>query len=339
MRLSCVLAVMLALGGCRPRHTRQARVAQPLPPFHPAAAAADSQGQERGQNRWKDTGVYVDGVPVGVLGFGELPVTLKPIWIEEQMSAEMRPHSNDPGYVIVKQRRYRFTDYLRALGIDLQKVKELHVAGPRWSETIVVSGADLRSKQARGFMFRFGGTVGGKAIPVVPNGFGNDMSPDKISAVMVYIHKKPPRVVPSEGYELDGQILQGVPYVKEPIHGGVRVYRDDKLVDSLHRRNVVEKEAAGVDGDGTAHYKLLDILKQDGVDVNGIEEAWIIRDERRKERLTAAQLAGVTFEMGGRKQNAIYIGSEKLQAQVLALHTKPLRADQLPVILPQESDD
>jgi hypothetical protein len=335
MRLWCVLGLTLALSGCKARHTRQARVAAPLPP----APVTAPDEEKKGGNRWKDTGVYVDGVPVGVLSFGELPIALKPVWIEEQKSAEKEPGSNTPDYVIVKQRRYRFTDYLRALGINLAEIKELHVAGPRWSETIVATGAELRSKKARGFMFRFGGTVGGKAIPVVPNGFGNDMGPDKISAVMVYIHKQPPKVVPNEGFELDGQILQTVPYAKEPVHGGVRVYRDDRLVDSLHRRTVVEKEAAGVDSDGTPHYKLLDILAQDGVDVRNIQEAWIIRDERRKERLSTAQLADLTFTLGERKQNAIYVGKEKLPAQVLALHTKTVKTDQLPVILREESDD
>jgi hypothetical protein len=334
MRYSCVLlfGVVLVLGGCRGRSApvRQGRAAAP-----PAPAAEAPKPQERGGNRWKDTGVYVDGQPIAALSFGELPVKLKPIWIEEQKSAEKEPGTNMPDYVIVKQRRYRFTEYLRALGIDLAKIKELHVAGPRMSETIVVSGRELRSKKAQGFMFRFGGTVGGKAIPIVPGGFGNEMSPDKIGAVMIYIKKKPPRVVGSEGLEVDGEIVSGIPYAKEPLHGGVRVYRDDKLVASLHRRNVVEKEAASADG----QYKLLDVLSADGVDVRNIQEAWIIRDERRKERLTATQLADVTFELGERKQNAILIGKEKFAAQVLALHTKAVPADQLPQILPHESED
>ncbi len=337
MRFGCVLVLALSLAGCHRKSapSRQARSSVPAR----VAAEEPRKEPERGGNRWKDTGVYLDGKPIAVLGFGELPIALKPIWIEEEKSAEIEPGSHAPGYVIVKQRRYRFTDYLKALGVDLARIKELHVAGPRWSETIVATGADLRSKKALGFMFRFGGSVGGKAIPVVPNGFGNDVSPDKISAVMIYIDKKPPRVVPNEGFEVDGQIVQSIPYADAPVHGGVRVYRDDRLVGSLHRRNIVEKEAARVDADGTAHYKLLDVLKQDGVDVRGIAEAWIIRDERRKERLGATQLADVTFEIGERKQNSILIGDQKLQTQVLALHSKPVRPDQLPVILPEESDE
>ena len=318
--------------GCRSRTAlvRQARASVPV--RQTAPAKQEGQG-DRGGNRWKDTGVYLDGKPIGVLGFGELPITLSPVWISEEKSAEIEPGSHAPGYVIVKQRRYRFVDYLKSLGVDLKRVKALQVAGPRWSETISVSGAELRSPKGRDFMFRFGGSVGGKAIPVVPNGFGNDMSPDKISAVMIYLDKKPPQVVSNEGLVLDGKVVSGIPYAEEPVHGGVRVYLDDKLVDSLHRKNVVEKEA--VDG----KYNLLEVLERDGVDVRRVKEAWIIRDERRKERLSASDLIGLDFEMGERKQNSILVGQAKWPGQVLALHTRPVKSEQLPKILPEESDD
>src|SRR5438128_146882 len=45
---------------------------------------------KKGASRWKDTGVYLDGQPLGVLSFGELPVRLKPVWVEESISAEKR---------------------------------------------------------------------------------------------------------------------------------------------------------------------------------------------------------------------------------------------------------
>ena len=38
--------------------------------------------------RWKDTGVYLDGQPIGFLTFGELPIALKPNWVEGQGLAE-----------------------------------------------------------------------------------------------------------------------------------------------------------------------------------------------------------------------------------------------------------
>src|SRR5690242_5087195 len=45
-------------------------------------------GSGGGMNRWKDVTVYVDGRPVGVVDFGELPIGLKPTWVEEEHSIE-----------------------------------------------------------------------------------------------------------------------------------------------------------------------------------------------------------------------------------------------------------
>jgi hypothetical protein len=335
MRLPLVLIFAL---GCHGRATSslKARAALPTTAARPVDA---NQGGGRGANKWKDTGVYLDGKPIGVLGFGELPITLKPIFIEQEKSAEMRPGSHDPGYVVIKERRYRFTDYLKSMGIDISRIREFHVMGPRPSETIIATAADLKSKRAAGFQFRFGsGGVGGKAIPVVPNGFANDKSPDKISSVMIYIDKKPP-TLGTEGLELDGELVSGIPYAREPLHGGVRVYKDDRLVASLHRRDVVEQDPISTDEDGTQHFGLFRVLRTEGVDLRGVTEAWVIRDERRKEKLDGAALADVTFELGEKKQNAVYLGKNKLQAQVIALHSKPVHTDQLPVILSTESDD
>src|SRR5687768_6836590 len=90
----------------------------------PNAAAEDWIPAEfkKGEGRWKDTGVYVDGTPVGVLSFGELPVELPPVWVEDEVSVPVKPGEKSPGYKLVKQRHYRFVDYFKAVGIDLQKV-------------------------------------------------------------------------------------------------------------------------------------------------------------------------------------------------------------------------
>ena len=61
-------------------------------------------GSGQGLNRWRDTAVYVDGKPVGVVTFGELPIGLKPVWVPEEHSIEF-----DYGY-----KGPRTTDHLRA---------------------------------------------------------------------------------------------------------------------------------------------------------------------------------------------------------------------------------
>ena len=88
------------------------------------AAKGDQQDSEwvpaefkTGTARWKDTGVYLDGRPVGFMTWGELPVTLKPVWLRDKVSANKRANTNDPGWRWMPQRFYRFTDYLKPLGI------------------------------------------------------------------------------------------------------------------------------------------------------------------------------------------------------------------------------
>ncbi len=285
-----------------------------------------ARNQKSGAARWKDTGVYVDGQPVGVLSFGELPVTLQPVWKQQQASAPKRPHSDDPGYRIVKQRYYRFTDYLTALGVDLRKVKELHVYGPHISEAIVVSGAELRAR-GKDFLFHFGGEVWGKPIPLVPRAFGNGKSPDKITGVMVYIDKAPPKLVYNEGMELDGQPVDGIPYYGEPMRGGIRIYLDDRLATVIKRRLLDASKP---------RWKLFDFLAAQGIDTSRITEAWLIRDERRREKIGRAELEAATFESSPAARGQILIGDAKIPASALALHSRPVRDDQLPTILPDE---
>jgi hypothetical protein len=284
-----------------------------------------------GMTRFKDTAVYVDGKPVGVLTFGELPVALKPVWVEDVVSAPKKPGEPGDGSRKVKQRYYRFTDYLRAVGIDPKQVKEIHVYGPRFSETIIASGADLASKEAKGFMFRFGGEVWGKPIPQVPEGFGNGKTPDKITAVMIYVEKKPPELVRNVGLVLDGQVQTNVPYYGEPLRGGIRLYLDDKMAVWLKRRVLAEQKA-------DHGRKIFDILAEQGVDTSKIVEAYVIRGERREEKLSRAELENATLEASAQSKGELLLvsGGKQYRVQVLALHTRRLAAKELPVITGDE---
>lgn len=288
-----------------------------------------------GASRWKDTVVYVDGQPRGVLTFGELPVPLEPAWVPEQKPAEIRPGSNDPGFTWTKKRRYRFTDYLKAIGVDVAKVQAIHIYGPKFTDSIVATGKQLRSKAGQELTFRFGADVGGKAIPSALEGFGNGRSPDKISSVMVYIKRKPPTLIPNDGFYLDGEKVVGVPYYGEPLRGGVRVYLDNALV-AVIKRQELKPEMAEKLPDGTLRWKLHDFLKSVGVDDKGVTQAWVIRDERREEQLPAAEVAAATFEAASQAHGEILLGVEKYRAQAIALHRKPVTKADLPVILDDE---
>src|SRR5450432_3779134 len=193
-RTSLLLCACLGLAACnsaRSQPSAAASAASAVPPVAQARVAAANPPPstsdyvpaefKAGAARWKDTGVYLDGKPIGFLTFGELPITLKPTWIKDKVSANKRPGTSDPSWRWAESRSYKFTDYLRALGLDPAKVRELHVYGPKPSDSIVVTGRDLMSARSAGFRFRFGSGASGKAIPEEPLNFGNGRTPDKIS--------------------------------------------------------------------------------------------------------------------------------------------------------------
>lgn len=287
-----------------------------------------------GAARWKDTGVYLDGRPIGFLTFGDLPIELEPVWVDEEISIPVKPGSKGPDHGIIQQRYYRFTDYLRAAGVDLRRVRELHVYGPKFSETIVVTGAELRGPKGRDFLFRFGGDVCGKAIPRVPARFGNGKSPDKISAVVVYVDKKPPRLVWNKGLELDGELQTGIPYFGEPLRGGVRVYLDDRLATVIKRRLL--KGSLAEERDGVPHWNLFRFLEAQGVDTSRIVEAWIIHRDQRVERLDRAALETATFQASPQRSGEILVGERQVRANALAFHTRPVPPEKLPQLRPYE---
>lgn len=288
-----------------------------------------------GLARWKDTGVYVDGKPVGFLSWGELPVTLKPTWIRDRVSANKRPGTKDLGWRWTQERTYTFNDYLRAIGIQPAKVKEIHVYGPRYTQSIVATGKDLMTPLGQEFRFRFGGSVSGKAIPHLPEGFANGKTPDKISSVMIYLDKKPPTLVPQQGFVLDGVLQVGVPYYGEPIRGGIRVYLDNKLA-AIIKRQELDPTHATKTADGELHWKLADVLAAQGVKLDKVVELWVIRDEMRREKLPGKDVPTLEFSAGEKAKGGIELGGDRLRANAIALSTRPIADSELPVVT---SDD
>jgi hypothetical protein len=286
--------------------------------------------------RWKDSGVYVDGKPVGFLTWGELPLGCKVSWLRDKVSAEKRYGTNDPGWKWARKRYYKFTDYLKAAGVDLRKVKELHVYAAKQTQTLIVTGRDLLSPAANEFWFWFGANTSGKPIPHASAGFGNGRVGDKITGVMVYIDKKPPTLVDNEGLFLDGVEQTGVPYYGEPIRGGVRVYLDDKLATIIKRQELDPKQSSQA-ADGEPAWRLVDFLSAHGVDTRKVVEMWTIRGEKRSEKFSAAELAGLKFQASSQSKGGVLVGDKLVLANVIALHTRALKPSDLP--LPEQDDE
>jgi hypothetical protein len=354
-----VVASTIALAACsgdkdQPAALRPAAV-QPTTTPQPAAAPApkdpasvkdtkkgDKSDDEwvpaefkTGAARWKDTGVYLDGRPIGFLTWGELPIGLKPVWVRDKVSANKRANTNDPGWRWAQQRFYRFTDYLKAMGIGLTKVKEMHVYGPKFTNSIIVTGRDLQSPAAKNFLFHFGGSVFGKAVPKVPAGFGGGNPPDKIASVTIYIEKEPPKLVRDVGFVLGDDVQHGVPYYGDPIRGGIRIYLDDRYAAIIKRQDLDPTKAQkGPDGD--LSWELASLLAAQGADTSKVVEMWVIRDERRAEKFSAEELATLTFRASAQAKGGVLLGDKKIRANAIALHTRALKPEELPYVTPDD---
>lgn len=288
-----------------------------------------------GKARWKDTGVYLDGRPIGFLTWGELPIALKPVWVRDKVIMNKRPNTNDPGWRWGQQRFYRITDYLKAVGVDVAKVKELHVYGPKFTNSVVATGKDLQSPLAKSFLFHFGGSVYGKAIPNVPGGFGGGSPPDKIAAITIYIEKEPPKLVPDVGFVLGNDPQYGVPYFGDPMRGGIRIYLDDRYAAIIKRQDL-EPAKAIKSADGEPSWSLPALLAAQGADTSKVVELWVIRDGRRAEKLSKDELATLTFRANAQAKGGVLLGEQKLRANAIALHTRAVKPDELPVITPDD---
>ncbi|HET9624849.1 MAG TPA: hypothetical protein VFP84_25955 [Kofleriaceae bacterium] len=287
--------------------------------------------------KWKDTGLYVDGKPVGFFNWGELPIGLKTSWLRDRVSADKDAGTSQPGWKYARKRFYKFTDYFQAVGLDLHKIKEVHVYSAHETQTLIVPGKELLTPAADGFYFWFGSNTSGKAIPHIQGKFGNGRVGDKISSVMVYVNKKPPTLVDGEGMFLDGVRQSGVPYYGEPVRGGIRVYLDDKLATIIKRQDLDPKLAIGKNADGDPEWRLADFFKSHGVDTRHVVEMWVIRAEKRSEKYGKPELDKLIFQAGSQSRGGIYLGDNQVLANAIALHTRHLKPSEMPI--PQQDDE
>jgi len=289
----------------------------------------------RGAKRFKDPGVYVDGKPIGFLKFGELPVPLPVIWHKEKAAVPFK--KGEPTHKIVRQRRYKFMDYFKAMNVDVSKISEVHLyGGAKRRRAVVISGAKLRAG-AR-FHFRFGSATFGKPIPACAYQLADTNCPDNISAVVVYVKKRPP--VRKGGYFYDGKKrLDGIPYFGEPLRGGIRIYNDGPLAAMIKRKKLpkVSKYMTKTP-DGKVHWNFFGFLQTQGVKTDTIAEAWIIHGNRRVRRIDRAKLTNATFTASAKKGGEILFGDEKIPTKAISLHSKRVAKQDLPVIQKHERE-
>jgi hypothetical protein len=193
----------------------------------PPPADGDHGGGKKGEGQFRDTAVYLDGKALGVLRYSELPPGLEPFAM---------PEIDD----LTVPRYYKLTDYFARIGIDVSKIREMHVYGSH-DRVSVVSGDELRAAKDR-VIFDFTQQVTGKARArwAQTHALPHHPMVDVIMGISLYQDKTPPAYKHGE-LLVDGQPTDGIPYVEDGVPKGTRVYVDGKLAGWVRRKTLPDK--------------------------------------------------------------------------------------------------
>ncbi|HEX8792459.1 MAG TPA: hypothetical protein VF765_16030 [Polyangiaceae bacterium] len=196
------------------------------PTVPPPASGQHGEGKKSG-GQFKDSAVYVDGKAKGILSYGELPSTLVP---------SAQPEIDD----LDVARYYRLADYLEAVGVDLSRVREMHVYGSH-DRVAVITGEELRTQRDK-LLFDFTQQTAGKprARWAQTHALKHRPMVDVILGISLYVDKTPPAYVKGE-LLVDGQPVEGIPYVDDGIPKGTRVYVDGRLDGWVRRKTLPDK--------------------------------------------------------------------------------------------------
>jgi hypothetical protein len=273
-----------------------------------------------GKPRFGDCAVYVDGQPVAVLRYGELPPNLPVHWqkVEGEADAE-------------KIQRFLMAEYLEQVGVDIRKVRELHLYGGQ-SRIGIVKGDELR-RFARKWFFSFTRNVTGKPR-MHPAGKDFHITDyiDTFATVAVYVEKPAPRWSDEVQGLVDnqGRDIEGIPYVKSEMRGGTRVYLDARLVSNIKRNLLSSTMATGQDQNGKPRYSLESFLRAQKVELPRIASIELVDTDRvvlavRPDELTRPlEFETITDSSGTQLFHVSKVGGEsQIEASLVRFYSRP----------------
>jgi len=266
--------------------------------------------RRRGKGRFGNAGVYVDGRFVGMLKHAELPPTLSTTWkvLEDGRAV----------------RRYAFTEYLAALGVDVARVQALHLHGGR-SRVGIISGSELRRVGAK-LQFSFTRSDSGKPRVEYPDErLDTNTSVDKLAGLAVYLDKPAPRYDSgSRTLRLaDGRPVAGMAYSKGERHGGTRVYLDGRFIGSVHRRSLSETLRDG-------EHSLASLIAEMGVEEQDVHHLQLVtRRGRVAVDDSAERLEALSFSLARHSRGRIRVAAldDNVEAIQLFHTTRPAQRE------------
>jgi hypothetical protein len=280
IRLLMLAALSSSIGGVP-------RDAEPL--VHEARVQTPGSGA-----RFRPPVIHLDGEPLAVVRFSELPPDLPVVW--KTLSDGRRV------------RRYSFVALLRTLGVDAATLSEAHFHGGR-ARVARIAGKDLAKSDV---LFSFTQDTRGKArFEWPPLSMVSD-TVDGVLAIGLYRDRALPQWNEKKWrLELDGRPLDGPAYAEE-LPGGVRVYRDNLLAGVARRANVGESPRV-----------LAGLLDELGIARTDLDSVDLVFGDEGALRFPPSVLEGLTVAgLQGAGGQLSIVGTD-LKLSAVLMHTAP----------------
>jgi hypothetical protein len=282
--------------------------------------------EEGGKNfaAFKETWIYVDGVPRGALVFAELPAALPVAWKDDIEGLDFHPGDRGPHEKKIQLLRWRLADYLRLIGVDLARIKVVYLHGNGY---VAIPGDRFR-KFADGITFDLTGNDLSTSRFYWPTGMPTNTSYDRYAAVSVFIDKPPLELDEHNNPFIDGVEVMGIPYHGSPERGGFRVYVDNKLAMVVKRN-----ELGAVGRISNERWDLRKLLEAHGVNVQPVAGDLVVArslNEQRRERLDAAYVQSLEVGVNAQASGTLLLGKDDRPATGLHLYTR----GHVPPVLP-----
>lgn len=325
VKLSILLVISVFAAAC----SKPAEAPPPAPaPVSAAVSAAPSKGQNKGdgsgradgsgrsgagdgggggQQRFRLASVWVDGTQLAAVRYGELPPGLRATVVEQTTSEGEK----------LPVRRFRIADYLEALGVDVARVREVHVYGGR-GRIGVLPGDELR-KQRHDVMFSFTQGERGKPRLHWPRDIAVTDKIDMLNDLTVYVDKAPP-TWNQEAWRLEigGQPVEGIPYATAESGGGTRLYVDGRLARTLRRRSLGEPTGE------PPRWPLAAQLAGAGVVLDQVQAVDLVDRDTRVSRLDKAAVATAALEVPDGSQGRVTVQPGGFTAEAILVFVKAL---------------
>ena len=339
-RVPRLLAVLVISIGCKAKATPETKpppanvaAVQPTPTEKPVPGTVDQKAgsgssttppvihgdkwqdpEEGGRNfaAFKETWVYVDGVPRGVLLLPELPPAMPHAWYDDVEGLDFHPGDKGPHDKKIQSLRWRLADYLKLIGVDLAKVKYVYIHGTGY---VAIPGAQLR-KFADGITFDFTGNDMSKTRFYWPGTMKTNTSYDRYAAVSVFIDKPPLTLDAHNNPFIDGVEVNGIPYHGTPERGGFRVYVDNKLALVIKRNELgAQGRVNPEDKTGEPRWSVKQLLAARGVTAEPVAADYAISQNlttQTRQRLDPAAVKDLEFSAPANSSGGFVFGKEKL---------------------------